>query len=258
MVLCVAGALVVVARGASTRTAPGIENVTALSAHPLALAEGRAGPINRFGFDLSGFGRNVSRREVLCEYPGGLLYRCGHEILGETRGLVRVVVAIPDLGRGRIVGVRFATAGGSAQTQVELTNPPRVLHEIETVSLEAGGAERAGGDGARGPVLALQQQQVTTMPSLAVQGPFEKASCDAIRAEWVGASATDPVFASAYGALHGGVVPLGKPPGAGVDASTPPQWLVTYPRGATRAHFIAHYEVVYRAGICPERILRGG
>lgn len=256
--LCVITAQLVAAQAARPQPAPEIRSVTTLSAQPLALAEGRAGPINRFGFDLVGFGAAATRPQVLCDYPGGLVYRCAHEVAGETRGLTRVIVAVPDLGRGRTVRVRFTTAAGSDQAEVRLTNPPRVVHEVESVALEGGGAERIGGDGASAPVLSLQQQQVSTVPSLAVTGPGEETSCDALRAEWVSASATDPVFASAFGALHGGVVPLsGAPPRSGVDARNAPQWLVTYPRGATRAHFIAHYEVIYRVGLCADRIVRG-
>jgi len=31
-----------------------------------------------------------------------------------------------------------------------------------------------------------------------------------------------------------------------------PEWLISYPLGATRVQFIAHYEVVYRVDPCPE------
>jgi hypothetical protein len=35
-----------------------------------------------------------------------------------------------------------------------------------------------------------------------------------------------------------------------------PEWLVTFPLSATRVQFIAHYEVIYRVGTCPQRIIR--
>jgi hypothetical protein len=81
--------------------------------------------------------------------------------------------------------------------------------------------------------------------------------CDRVVPHWIGASATDPVFTSAFGALNGSVL-LARPAAAGrpVQAENLPEWLITYPLSATRVQFIAHYEVIYRVGVCAERIPR--
>jgi hypothetical protein len=258
-----AGAAGLLLAGARARPAeraagrpPQVVSVTALAAHPLSLSDGKSGPINRYGFDVLGFAPGGRSHDLVCEYPGDFRYRCAHEFIGETRGLARVVVAIPDLGRGLAVTVRFVNSRGSASARVELTNGPRLVHETESVVLESGGAQRVGGDGQPAPVLNLQQQRARTVPSLAVAGLLAKPPCDDIHAEWLGASATDPVFVSEFGALHGGVVPAAPlPPGARVSEANYPEWLITYPRGATRAHFIAHYEVVYRVGECAAAIV---
>jgi hypothetical protein len=79
-----------------------------------------------------------------------------------------------------------------------------------------------------------------------------------VQAEWVGASATDPVFQSQFGSLNGSVV-ASRPvmPGSRVTPENLPEWLVTYPLSATRVQFIAHYEVIYRVGSCPQRVIPG-
>jgi hypothetical protein len=258
-VLMAAGAaslLLAAGRARLAERAPEVVSVTALAAHPLSLSDGKSGPINRYGFDVLGFGPADRDHDLVCEYPGDFRYRCAYEFMGDTGGLSRVVVAIPDLGRGLAVTVRFRNSRGHALARVELTNGPRLVHETESVALEAGGAERMGGDGLPAPVLNLRQQRARTVPSLAVAARLARPPCDDIRAEWLGASATDPVFVSEFGALHGGVVPAKPMPrGARVSESNYPEWLITYPRGATRAHFIAHYEVVYRVGECATAIV---
>lgn len=234
--------------------APRIEASSALSALPVELADGKSGPINRYEFELAGFeaGDDAS---VVCLYGGGFVYRCAHEIAAAKDGLVHVEVTIPDLDRGPQVQVRFANRAGSASAEVRITNRPRLVHEIETLALPDGGAVRAGGDGGPAAIPHLLQLRTSTMPSLAAQGPGA-VHCDDIFAKWESAEATNPVFMSELGALHGGVtraMPLRR--GARVDEQHLPQWLVTYPRSATRVQFIAHYEVSYRVGTCLDRIV---
>jgi hypothetical protein len=242
------------AAAAPPARAPRIAATSALSALPVELADGKSGPINRYAFELSGFAAGDDA-SVVCIYNGGLTYRCAHEIAAAQGALVRVVVEIPDLDRGHEVRVRFVTRAGMTSATVRLTNGPRLVHEIETVALTEGGALRAGGDGGPASVSHLLQQLASTVPSLAVQGPGE-VHCDDIFAKWESAEVTNPVFLSELGALHGGITqatPVRR--GARVDEQHLPQWLVTYPRSATRVQFIAHYEVSYRVGICPERIV---
>lgn len=241
-----------------SRRAPQIEAHTALSAHPVELAEGKSGPINRYAFDITGFEPSDRGRELACLYPGGLAYRCPHEFVGHTGNLWRVVVSIPDLRRGHSVVVRFRTRQGESRWPVDLTNLPRVVHEIESLALAAGGADRVSGTGGSAPVLHLLRQRSPTVPALAVPAPQTKSRCDDVQAEWLSASATDPVFASDFGALHGGVTvaaPVRR--GARVDADNLPLWLVTYPRSARQVQFIAHYEVLYRIGLCPGLVIPG-
>ena len=106
-------------------------------------------------------------------------------------------------------------------------------------------------------VSTLLTLKSTTAPALTVQMPFDPNRCDQLYAQWAGASATDPVFSSSFGALNGAVAivkPVAK--GSPVRDDNLPQWLITYPASAIRLQFIAHYEVVYRVGLCADRILR--
>jgi hypothetical protein len=241
---------------AATGSAPQIETISALSALPVEFADGKSGPVNRYAFELSGFvpGEDAS---VVCVYPGGFTYRCAHEFAGANGGLERVVVAIPDLDRGKQVRVRFANSLGQANVEVRITNGLRLIHEIESISLPDGGATRVGGDGQPAIQRHLLHQIASTVPAVAMRGP-RQANCDDIYAIWESAEASNPVFVSTFGALHGGITSAGgMQRGARVNGQTLPRWLVTYPRSATRVQFIAHYEVSYRVGTCADRALDG-
>ena len=104
----------------------------------------------------------------------------------------------------------------------------------------------------------LVTTRAATTPAMAASPLGAAPACDQVRAEWVGAGATDPVFASQFGPLNGAIV-LARPvaPGSAVRPDNLPEWLVTYPLSATRLQFIAHYEVIYRVGVCPRRIISG-
>src|SRR5688572_4998011 len=221
LALGLAGVLLAGARPTAVERAPEIVSVTALAAHPLSVSDGQSGPINRYGFDVIGFAPEDRGHSVVCEYRGEFRYRCAHEVVAETAGLTRVIVAIPDLGRGLAVMVRFANSRGIAARRLELRNRATLVHEIESVSLDDGHAVRVNGSGKPAPVLNLAQRRARTVPSLAVTGALARPSCDDIHAEWLEASATDPVFVSGFGALHGGVVPAAPVPrGARVNEAS--------------------------------------
>ncbi len=230
-----------------------------LSALPAALSVGQAGPFNRIAFDVERFGPPDPSSMVTCIYPGGLRYRCdaavGEPLAGSTQR--RITVTIPDLGRGKQVIVRFATRAGQQDAAVELANAPQVVHEIEALPLPGGGQVTTGSDGVPAPVLQVANHRATTTPAVAASPAGADAACDQVNAEWVGTSATDPVFLSQFGALNGSVV-LSRPvrPGSRVRPDNLPEWLVSFPSSATRAQFIAHYEMIYRVGSCPQKIIR--
>lgn len=235
--------------------APRISAQTALSAAPAAASNGGSGPVNRYGFDLLNFAPDDPTARVLCIYSG-FAYRCRHEFDAGTNEPRRITVEIPDIDKGLRVVVRFSTARGAAQKELTLANAPRVIHEIETLALTRGGASATGGDGAPAADRQLVRETATTAPALAMTVSGAEPACDQLYAQWISATATDPVFISAFGALNGAVAPAGDiRSGARVDRRSLPQWLVTYPRSATRAQFIAHYEVVYRVGVCAERVV---
>lgn len=234
---------------------PIVSAATPLAAMPAALSTGPAGPFNRVALDLRGTAGSATQQEIMCLYPGGFAYRCDVAV-GDTRtpdGPRRVVVVIPDLGRGSPVTLRIVSAQGRQNVTVALTNPPRVIHEIETLALLAGGRSVTG---AAAPDLRLLRTRATSTPALATSPLAAPPVCDRVYAQWVGASATDPVFASAFGPLNGSVLPA-RPvaQGSPVRADNVPEWLVTFPASATRLQFIAHYEVIYRVGECPHRIM---
>ncbi len=255
------GLLFVAALGTTLATgaAPGppvVVLATALSAAPNALSSGNAGPLNRQVFELTGFEAADSRAQVLCVYPK-LLYRCRSEreaLKGDARQ--RVVVTIPDLDLGKHVVVRFLNSRGARDYPLELANTPQVIHEIEALTLVNGGQHTTGNDGAPAPNTRMIGERATTMPAMASSTLGAPPACDQIRAEWVSASATDPLFTSVFGAMSGSVV-LTRPviPGSALRPDNLPEWTLSYPMSANRLQFIAHYEVIYRVGICNERIV---
>lgn len=240
--------------------APQIAARTQLSALPADQSVGQAGPFNRVAFDVDRFGPPEAASSVTCFYPGGLRYRCDANIdepatPGARR---RVTVTIPDLGLGKQVIVRFSTSGGHQDVTIELANAPQVIHEIEALPLPDGGRIATGSTGQPAPVMNVVSTRAVTTPAMAAAPPPTAGACDQVQAEWVGASATDPVFQSRFGSLNGSVV-ASRPvvPGSRVTPENLPEWLVTYPLSATRVQFIAHYEVIYRVGSCPQRVIRG-
>lgn len=233
--------------------APQVAGRTQLSALPAAQSVGQAGPFNRIAFDVDRFGPPDAASIVTCFYPG-LRYRCDVTIgEPEAQGTKRrVTVTIPDLGRGKQVIVRFSTSAGHQDVPVELANSPQVVHEIEALPLPDGGQVAVGSNGQPAPMMNVVSTRAKTTPAIATA----PVACDQVQAEWVGASATDPVFQSQFGTLNGSIV-ASRPVAAGtrVTPANLPEWLVTYPLSATRVQFIAHYEVIYRVGSCPQRVI---
>ncbi len=236
---------------------PQVAARTQLSATPAALSVGQAGPFNRVAFDVVRFGPPDASSAVTCIYPGGVRYRCDAstsepDAQGAKR---RVTVTIPDLGRGKQVVVRFSTSAGHEDVPVELANSPQVVHEIEALPLPNGGQVTVGGNGLPMPIMNMTSTRATTTPAMAATTlAFD--ACDQVRAEWVTVSATDPVFQSQFGTLNGSIV-ASRPVtvGSRVQPNNLPEWLVTYPLSAIRMQFIAHYEVIYRVGSCPPRVI---
>lgn len=239
--------------------APTIATSSTLAALPTRQSLGSAGPINRYAFDVANFSPADAGSSIECRYPGNLRYRCNYvaEITAVASALRRIVVDVPDLDRGKQVTIRFATAYGADEKSLEIENPPQVIHEIESVALPAGGETTVGPTGEKAPVTALRTIMASTGPALTVLMPYDPRKCDQLYAQWAGATATDPVFTSAFGALNGAVAPV-KPvaPESPVREDNLPRWLITYPASATRLQFIAHYEVTYRVGLCADRVLR--
>jgi hypothetical protein len=244
--------------GAAATGPPLVVARVPLSAIPAAQSVGQAGPFNRIAFDVEGFGPQASGAAVACLYPGELRYRCDAAIGEPEAGgsKRRVTVTIPDLGRGKRVIVRFSTRQGQHDAAIDLANVAQVVHEIEALPLPGGGQVATGSDGAPTPIMQVITHRATSTPAMAASALAAATACDHVYAEWVGASATDPVFLSQFGALNGSIVPSGPvAPGSRVRPDNLPEWLVTHPLSATRAQFIAHYEVIYRVGICPQRII---
>lgn len=250
-------ALCLVSLAAASSGAPQVAGRTQLSATPAALSVGPAGPFNRIAFDVVRFGPPDAKSAVTCFYPGGVRYRCDAS-LDEPEaqgGKRRVTVTIPDLGRGKQVVVRFSTSAGHEDVRVDLANGPQVVHEIEALPLPGGGQVATGSNGQLTPIMNMTSVRATTTPAMAAT-PLAMDTCDQVRAEWVTATATDPVFQSQFGSLNGSVV-ASKPVAVGsrVHPTNLPEWLVTFPLSAVRLQFIAHYEVVYRVGSCPNRVI---
>lgn len=233
---------------------------TALSAAPGPLSSGLSGPMNRHLFELSGFPEKDPKAQVVCVYPTRLVYRCRIEREeSQAPQRQRVIVTIPDLDLGRRVVVRFITSSGTRESVVELANAPQVVHEIEALPLLRGGAHAVGSNGQMAPNMSVISERATTLPAMASSTLGAPPACDQISARWVGASATDPLFTSTFGAMTGSVV-LTKPaiPGSPVRPDNLPQWTFSYPMSANRVQFIAHYEVAYRVGVCADRVVTSG
>ena len=256
MLLRAIGALAAVSSAAAGP--PVIRNSTALTALPLERSSGSAGPINRYAFDMAGFSAADKAARVICRYSSGLSYACEHRIEGVAADAVsrRVIVSIPDLDRGETVTLQFINSAGSREIALKIANPPQVLHEIETLVLP-GGVAITGPDGRPAPITALTSLHAKTLPALTAAMPYRPDHCDQLYAQWAGATVTDPVFSSAFGALNGSVSVLQLPvPGSPVETENVPEWLVTFPRSAARVQFIAHYELRFRVGVCADRVLR--
>lgn len=232
----------------------------ALSAQPAEFSVGPAGPFNRWAFDVERFDPDAGSAQVTCFYGTGFAYRCDAAIASPrgAGGRRRVTVTIPDLGRGGEVTVRFATPQGVHDVVVEVANTPRVVHEIEALAL-AGGKVVTGTDGRPQPSDQLVRAQATSTPAMATSSLGLAPACDRLYALWAGATVTDAVFSGPLGRLEGSITAW-KPvvPGSRVAPDNLPEWLVTYPLGANRVQFIAHYEVIYRVGTCEERRLSEG
>ena len=257
--LALAAALVGVATAAPAAP-PVIVLSTALSAGPSSLSSGSAGPLNRYLFELTGFPERDPAAQVLCAYSTRLVYRCRME-RQESQGSerARVIVTIPDLDLGKRVVLRFVSSSGSREFLVELANSPQVVHEIEALPLTRGGQHIIGNDGLPAPNMGVTTERATTLPAMASSALGAPPACDQFNARWVSASATDPLFTSVFGALSGSVV-LTKPANTGspVRPDNLPQWTFSYPMSANRVQFIAHYEVIYRVGLCSDRVVTSG
>lgn len=240
------------ARPASSLLSPRILAQNTLSARPEALAQGPAGPINRVAFELSNFRTSDPRAEIACIYPGKVTLPCRTERTATVMPAEneQIIVEIPDIDRGGPVIVRFRTPYGAVDARVELQNRSRVIHEIESVLLTGGGQSTTDGSGRPAPVLQTGTLRATTLPAISMQ-QNDRVTCGTAQARWLGANATDAVFSSAFGVLTGSIV-LARAPlrREWVTTDTAPEWLITFPLGATRVQFIAHYEVEYRVTPC--------
>jgi hypothetical protein len=249
--------------GAATpATVPGpplVVLATALSAAPETLSSGNAGPFNRYAFELTGFDAADRRTQVLCIYRK-LVYRCSSARSADpATGRQRVVVTIPDLALDSPVIVRFTNSYGARDHAITLANSPQVIHEIEALPLSNGGHESTGSNGKPAPRREMTSERATTVPAMVSSPLGAPPACDQVYAEWVRASATDPLFTSAFGAMSGSVVlthPVNQR--SPVRSDNLPEWTFSFPMSASRVQFIAHYEVIYRVGICAERIVGRG
>lgn len=243
------------ARAADTPLVVGQARLPAL---PVELSAGPAGPVNQIAIDLQPAAAHEPPPQVLCVFPGDFRYRCSvaPDPSPTAPGRRRFVVSVPDLGRGHAVVLEVVTARARQELRVEIANRPQVIHEIEALVLPGGGQTATGADGRPAPLLTLASVRATATPAIATSRFAAAPACDRIHAEWVGTSATDSVFISPFGPLQGTIAPS-RPvtPGSRVHAGNVPEWLVTFPQSATRVQFIAHYEVVYRVGPCPQRII---
>jgi hypothetical protein len=249
--------LLMLAPAAVAAEPPRIVGVSRLSSLPVRQSQGAGGPVNRLAIDVTGFEPADVARGVSCRYGTGLRYRCRATAGTTATSMRRFIVEIPDLDLGNAVVVSFATASGSAEHRMEIANPPHTVHEIESFALPDGGRVTTGPDGARARVETLHTTQLASAPAMLADMRHQPDQCDAVYAQWVGASATDPVFASEFGALNGAVTEL-RPvrKHSAMRDDNLPLWLVTYMASAKNVQFIAHYEVVYKVGVCADRVIR--
>lgn len=250
--------LAAAAATAATREAPAIIASARLPAAPAALSLGSSGPLNRLWLELRGFSADDRAAQVHCVYADRFAYLCRFERQpGRRADTQQIVVTIPDLARGARVAVRLVSSGGTLEHTLTIDNSAQVVHEIEALPLPNGGRVGTGPQGEPVAMTDLVVTRASAMPAMASSTLGAVPACDQVRAEWQGASATDAVFTSIFGALQGSVV-LTRPParGSAVRPDNLPEWTVSYPLSANRVQFIAHYEVVYRVGECSERVLR--
>jgi hypothetical protein len=238
-------------QGPLATLAPRIESQTALTALPEALAQGASGPINRIAFELTNFNSSDPESRIQCIYPGALQLSCratrGTELMAAERE--RVIVDLPDIDRGSRVIVRFINPHGQADREIRIVNRPQVIHEIESVLLPGGGRVINDTTGQPSPSLQTSVTRARTAPTLALQ-PNRSRECGSIYPRWVNANATDAVFTSRFGVLTGSVVTAQPPTPGPVTPDSAPEWLITFPLGASRVQFIAHYEIEYRVVHC--------
>jgi hypothetical protein len=238
--------------------APRVVAVSRLSALPAALSQGGAGPLNRVAIDVDHLGPSQGSVRVTCVYGGKLVYGCEWRFADQGRGTRRrIEVDVPDLDRDRDVAIQISTPAGTVETGIEIDNRPALLHEIETLALPRGGISVVDGSGRQVPSRELAYEQLQTSPAIATGPEGRPPACDKPYAQWRGASVTDAVFSASAGTLNGAVAPARTPAaGSQVAPDNVPTWLVTYPRGAIRVQFIAHYEVIWRIGLCEARLRR--
>ncbi len=226
---------------------------TAMSAAPDAIAQGDSGPLNRMTYVVSGLAPSDPRLDIKCLYPGMVVIECRYhleKIDARRDGQLRLIVEIPDIDRGNQVIVRIAGSGGQIDDRVTLVNRTRIIHEIESLMLQGGGQIQIDGRGQQVPSSEIGTVRAATQIALNTSG---SPACGEVYPRWVGANATDPVFTSAFGALPGSVVIARPPRRVPISASNGPEWLITYPRAASRVQFIAHYEIEYRVRYCPAK-----
>lgn len=246
--------------GHATTGAPQIIGRTALSAMPAELSDGASGPVNRIAIDTRNFAPNDPAASLTCHYPRLPVYRCDYEFVSTASAGTqrrRVVVSVPDIDRGTRVIVRLTNAHGHEDLTFDIVNGTQVAHEIESVMLPSGGRTGKNSKGETAPLTQLATVRASTVPAVAATAGDAEKDCNRSRPYWVGASATDPVFTSQFGALDGAVT-LAQPPrtGSAVRSDNLPVWLITFPLSATRAQFIAHYQFTYRVGVCADKVAR--
>ena len=204
--------LVAAAAPAAADGAPRVVAVSRLSALPAALAQGGAGPVNRVAIDVENLGPSPANVRVTCVYGGKLAYACEWRVAEQVRGVHRrVEVGIPDLDRGRDVGIQITTQAGAAEVGFEIENRTLLLHEIETLALPGGGLSVVDGSGRQGPSREIAYEKLQTSPAIAAGPEGRPPACDKPYAQWRGASVTDAVFLGSAGTLNGVVAPARIP-----------------------------------------------
>ena len=243
--------LAMLATASASSGAPRVITRTAVSAAPDSIAQGDSGPINRRAYEIGGVDPADPRSTVRCIYPGSLTVRCKYQWDATASGSadrIRLVVEISDIDRGATVVVRIANAQGQVDDRLTLINRPRIVHEIESLILPQGGQSQLDGRGQSVASTGIGTMHASTQISINSTGA---PACGEVYPRWVSANATDPVFASDFGALNGSVIVARPPARNAIRSDNGPVWLVTYPLAASRVQFIAHYEIEYRVRYCP-------